>query len=228
MTRDARSRWAWRAVAVALVAAASIGCNPLMAPFYAIYGHETEIAPECPLEPKAKGAEVKVAVLVTHPGNQSEDFIGVERQIAAQVSQKLLYYGAQAQQNIKTVSAAKLERYQAEHPDWQTKHPTEIARHFEADYVVSIHVKAISLYETGSRHLYRGRASMAVETHKVGGDEPDPIHSKELTSEYPKGHSPDVNDMPPAKFKEKFLSNLGFLVTCEFVPRKTADDFKSE
>ncbi|VTS00231.1 hypothetical protein [Tuwongella immobilis] len=219
-------KWTVRGLLLMAVMVVTLGCNPLAASLFLLNGTDSKTPAEYPLEAKDKRSEIKVLVLCHYPGNIPEEFIGVERMLAMQFSNALQTFGAAEKMVIATVPASKLEKYQNDTPDWQTKHPTELGRRFEADYVIDLHIKSMSLYEYGSRHLYRGRTLIGVEAYKVGEEvELDPGYTSEYTCEYPEGHTPDASDMPPSKFRAAFLKRIATDLSWKFVPHTTSARF---
>jgi len=201
-------RWKFRFLTFAVVAFAAMGCNPLTMPFFMMYGAQSKQFAEYPLV-TSEVREPTVLILTTFKGYVREDFVGVERTLTNMFAQKLSESCLSNEEKVTVIPVAKVERYKADNPRWQTQHPATIGEHFKADYVIDLTITSMSIFDRGTRELYSGRADISVEAYSVSQGDAQPTFTSEYSLEYPPwGRSIEVTEMPTSKFKLAFFKRI--------------------
>jgi hypothetical protein len=218
-----------RLALLGMVLVAGMGCNPLTAPFFFLFGYEDKIPPEYALVPKEKGDPVKVVVLVSASGGVSPEFVGLERDLHASFTAKLNEFATLNKEKIQVVPLSKVDRYKAQHSDWRIKGPKEIGKHFQAEYVVELSVATISLFEPQSMNqLYRGNCEINVDAHDVNSENEAPAHRSVFNCVYPRISPKATTDISIQNFKKAYIDRVAVGLAWKFVPRTTAEDFKQD
>jgi hypothetical protein len=209
--------------ATLLLAAVTLGCNPLTMPFFMAFGVQEKVPPDFPLanppedpnDPPSKSLRKqppKVVVLVTAPVGSKIDpeFRGIDRTLTSQFVQRLLEDCRVNKETVLVIPHSAVDKFKQNNPSWKSLSAKEIGQRLNADYVIEMEVRAMGMYEPGSRHsLYRGQAQISVsvtDTHRASDE---PVFQREYDGQYPRTN-PEMADTSPEVFKQKFL---GFVVT---------------
>src|SRR5947209_8022189 len=182
----AAPRRRWLLAASLLVAAAlGTGCNVLSLPYFLFSPDDTKPAEAKNLGTKEKDKTVRVLLVATHPGLETRpEFIRVDRELCGLVAQQLQAAAAANKEKIEIVPVRQVERYKEEHPGWETMY-REMAKEFDADYLVTLDIDSISLYDKGMGNLlYRGRANISVSITDLNKPDDEPI-TKPFACSYP-------------------------------------------
>ncbi len=228
MRRNNRLRWA---VLGLFVVVASIGCNPLTAPFFFLYGFESKKYAECPLVPnwhdtdkkRPRDDEVKVLVIISSSANLPVDFIGVERTLGNMFEHQLTKGAKENKEKISVIPINKVEKFKAENPDWKGMSAHDLGKQFNADYVIDLEINSLSM-RTTSRTLYAGRGAIGVAVYDIHKGDREAIYSTVYTCEYPKGRWTDATETTATKFRLDFLKRMAIDLSWKFVPHLVADD----
>jgi hypothetical protein len=187
------------------------GCNVLSLPYF-LAAPEEKKAPECKkLASEDKEKTVKVMILTFANIEARPELVRMDRDLTAAVARHLEEGFKGNKEKVTIISPRQVDRYKDEHPGWKNLHPVEIGRKFDADYVVSLEINSLGLFEMGSSNqLYRGRASISVDLVNMAKSEDAHVH-KDFDFHYPsdaKGPIP-VGDSSPQQFRQAFLDYLG-------------------
>jgi hypothetical protein len=92
-------------------------------------------------------------------------------------------------------------------------HPDELARAFDADYIIHLEIDQFRLQDTSSPDLYQGFASGAVYGYEVRtgdrGKTAYRIFNRAFDKEYPEGHPKLSDRMSRHSFHHEFLDRTG-------------------
>ena len=221
----------WRlAGLLALAAALATGCN-LPALIYFMVPHEDprEKPQLIALEPQEKGKDLRVVILAYSGIETRPEFITADRDLTSMLTQQLQESFKEDSKRVKIVPVAKVQEYKNNHPDWHTD-PAQIGKHFGADYVITLEIGSLSLYETGSQGtLYRGRANIevAVINMRKPDESPNPMP---YACEYPrsKGPIPVDGTTSPRMFYMSFMKYVAKQLSWYFVPHEIDKDITCE
>jgi hypothetical protein len=221
----------WRLTGLLVLAAAlASACNlPAMIYFMVPHGDPREKPELLALEQKEKGKEAKVVILAYSGIETRPEFITADRDLVALLTQQLQQNFKEDNKKVKIVPPAKVQEFKNNHPDWQTD-LTRVGKHFGADYVISVEIGSLTMYETGSQDtLYYGRASMEVSVLDMS--KPDESPSPMLfTCEYPKSRGPiPVDGSTPVRgFYMAFMKHIAKHLSWYFVPHEIEQDIASD
>jgi hypothetical protein len=196
----------WLAAVLLTLVIVNAGCAPistlgfLLNPFFPD-GDE----PPCPLTVKDK--ESKVVFLCAHENDvPSLDFRGADEAVCKQLVTILKERYKENKDKIKIVPVSEVYTYLRQHKDWITQSKQDIARHFDADYLVYVELGPMALYGPGSqRTLYRGNVQYQVTAIDVHAPDGDVKFNQPGSVTTPEEASTDTND---AAFKAKFYNRI--------------------
>jgi hypothetical protein len=150
-------------------------------------------------------------VILTYAGLDTRaEFVHADRQMAELLARHLQELVRPDRDRLAIVPARKVEEFKNANPNWREMELAAIGRKFAADYVIYLEMSSMSLYEMGSNHLYRGRATVAVNLVDV--NRPDDTPGQQiLTDVFPRdSHGPvpvDI-DAQPMQFRQAFLNHI--------------------
>jgi hypothetical protein len=171
---------------------------------------------------------VKVLVLAYSRLETRPEFFRIDSELSGLLIQKLQQHYQQKKENVSLLPISKLARFKDEHPNWQSMTPLEVGEHFGADYVVSLDIGHMSLYEPGSHNqLYRGRAAISIDVIDVHKPDEGPVYRREWSCEFPRSHSAvSIDDMRPQQFKLHFLNHVATELSWLFIPHQVEQEFR--
>ncbi len=217
-----RRRWLLSGlVGAALVA----GCDPATTLFFLMPEEKDE--PELKrLADQDKNKEVKVVILTYAAMYPQIEFINADHQITQMLAKQLTELFKADKEKVVIVPPRKVEAYKNQHPSRRGLDPVEVGRHFQADKVVYLELKKLSLYDPGSaRTMLRGRAEISVSV--VDMEHPDDTEEPQVMRYvYPAdSHGPVVDDIdtPPELFRQKFLTYVARRLSWAFAPHAKHD-----
>jgi hypothetical protein len=222
------AQWHRKALgALFLAASFCTGCNIMALPFFLLPGMDPKHEAEFKLTPPEKGKEVKIMILAATGLEARPEFLRVDRELSRKVCQNLEEGFKNNKQKIKVLPTSKVERYKDEHPTWRSKAPEEIGEHFGVDYVISLEINSLSLYEAGSANtLFRGHADVSIDLFDVHKTNEGPVHRKEYRIDYPRTKGPmPASDSNVAQFREMFLNRVAKEISWLFAAHLVDDDF---
>jgi hypothetical protein len=137
------------------------------------------------------------------------EFIQADRLLTDLLSQHIHKMSEENGEKPTVVSPRKVEEFKNTHPDWKALPPEQVGRFFKADYVVSLEIDQLSLYEPNSHEqLLCGRTHILVSVADVKNPDNSP-HPTEFSDRYPTELQGGIDslDMPPMQFRQKFLDH---------------------
>ncbi len=165
-----------------------------------------------------KKKEVRV-VLWTYSDLMGTEFIQADRLLTDQLSKYINKMSQENEEKLTVVSPRKVEEYKNTHPEWKSYREEEVGHYFKADYVISLEIDQLSLYDPNTHgQLYNGRAHILVKLVDVTNPDDSP-HPTEFTDRYPtelRGGI-DTLDIPPMVFRQKFLDHVAKRLSYFFV-----------
>lgn len=214
-------------IAVLIVSFIGMGCNPLLAPFQMIGLFNDPKAPtqfnfyDRAVELKKK-REFKIVVL-SYPGRSlSPDYYDADRTLASAFVRKLEETFKMNKEKVTIVPILEVEKFKRTHDDWKAMPPSEIGKHFNADFVIDMELAQLSLYEPGTRDIFHGHCRIPIAIIDVD-KEGEPFDRFDYDSEYPGSGQSVPLDMETnaQKFKNKFLAKIAIDLTGMFTPLPT-------
>jgi len=206
------------------------GCNPFSIANFLLMDDPRHQAELQGLASKDKKIEKKVIILTYGKLDLRPELINSDREIAFNTEKHIKALTKANDEKISIVPNRKVEEYKSTHPDWLDRDPTEIRKHFSADYVIYLEINSLGIYELGSGGtLYRGRADINISLIDVKNpDESQP--SRNFTCQYPRESRMQVTstDQSPMEFRQTFLDYVGKRVSWKFAARPTRDDFYAD
>lgn len=187
----------------------SMGCSPanigfLLAPFF-----PDTIPARCKLS--SSDREVTVAIVSSFStGNVTRtELIGAENDLAERLAQGLTKSFKDNKEKVKFVPLGQVRAYQKKMSRSGVVSDQEIGKHFKADYVLTLDVNGMDLYEPGSsRMLFRGRADVGVRVLDLSKDSEGVKLEDSYTIEYPRSGPVDAGNTSPLQFRAVFLERM--------------------
>src|SRR5262245_34974004 len=211
---------------------AGFGCNPLLIPTYFIQGFKQgKIPSQYDFYDKARAAkkkkELKVVVLSERGRSLAPEFVSAERTITNMFVNQLRMNFQQNKEHVVVVPPGDVEKFKREHDDWRAMDTTEIARHFDADYLVDIELNSITIYEPGSRDLYRGHCRIPIRIVDVDKNAGEIFPPHDYESDYPAGGEIlPATEMSADRFQQKFFSKIAIDMAGLFSATETRQQFR--
>ena len=204
--------WKARLTVSVLVVAASMGCNPILLTSYLFNNADPKTQAEYPLKPRPKHEkeEVRVVILTSCAPGISPEMIGVDRLLALEMIPLLEARCLENKEKVTVLKSAPVDKFKKDEPEWRSKHPVEIGKIFNADYVIDIEVLDVGIYEPGTRReLMKGRAKIAVAAYDLSKPLKEPsFNPPEFNFEYPRTHPVSSGDEPASTFRQKFVKRI--------------------
>lgn len=215
-------------IAVLLVAAIGMGCNPFLVPFQMAGLLNNPKAPtqfnfyDRAVKLKKK-KDLRVVVLAFHGSALSPDYFDADRTLASAFVRKLDEAFKMNKEKVTIVPLKDVEAYKRTCDNWDAKPPSEIGEHFRADFVIDIELAQLSLYEPGARDIFHGHCRIPITIIDVESAG-EPFDRFEYDSEYPGSGQSVPMDMETnaQKFKAKFLAKIAIDLTGMFSPLPTS------
>jgi len=206
------------------------GCNMMALPFFLLPGMEPKHDPKCKLASEDKKKEVKVVILASSGLETRAEFVRVDRELSRLLALELQGAFKKNKEKVALVPFSHVERYKDEHPNWRSLDAEEIGKHFKADYVISLEINKVTLYEAGSANtLFRGHAEISIDVVDVHNADAGPIYREEYTTEYPRVKGPiPVGDSNAAQFQQRFLSFVARELSWRFTSHLVEDDHQCD
>jgi hypothetical protein len=201
-------RWRWAALLLGAIVL-SIGCNPATLSYFMLFGKEDKNDPECVIASPKK--PVKLVILAAFANLETRpELMQADLELAERLTQALAKRYEENKDKVKIVSVREVKAFQGMTPDWREWTAREIGKHFSADYVLSLEINSMTLYEKGSyNRLYRGQteiASTVTDVHKPAGD--DKKWDGYYTTTYPASRPIEVEGSSVAQFRTLFLKHV--------------------
>jgi hypothetical protein len=220
----------WLLSGLSLTAAAlACACMPLGSLPYFLMGQDPTDPPGIQ-KLASDDKEVKVAVLIYGGLETRPEFHTADRDLSRRVAKKLGELAKDNRENLKMVSATKVDSFKSTHLGWRTMEKDEIGRALDADYVVYVEINELSMYKKGSANmLYQGQAQLTVNLIDVNNSD-EPPEPKDLTITYPSETLDSIpsDDKAPAVFLGEFYDKIAAQVAYQFTSHPTSDDFHRE
>jgi hypothetical protein len=230
MARKLTGRRIVAGVLLALVA--GLGCNPLLIPTYFFQGlRNGKIPSEYDFFDKAKAAkkkkEIKVVVLSERGRSLTPEFVSAERTITTMFVNQLRINFTQNKEHVVVVPPGDVEKFKREHDDWRAMDTSEIAKQFEADYVIDVEIAQISIYERGTRELYHGHCRIPMRIVDADKNAPEIFPPHDYETDYPSGGEMiPATEMSSDRFQQKFYSKIAVDMAALFSAIETRRQFE--
>lgn len=148
-------------VVVCLVAVFATGCTPSTL-WYLAGGANKKIPPEVPLPPKEGKKEITVAIVASSAPGLTQEFAGVERELAGLVGRRMMDETAKDKHPIKVLEQ-DVVRKAVDRSGKAWKSTGLLCKELNADYIVELTVNSISMYQRElGPDFNQGRATVQV------------------------------------------------------------------
>jgi hypothetical protein len=219
-------------IAVLALIVGGLGCNPLLMPFQFLNLNRSRIPSEFNFYHKAKAAKKKkeiTIVVLSYPGRGlAPEFIGSDRTLTSMFVNCLKAGFESNREHVKIVPLTDVEKFKRDHDDWRGMDQSEICKQFAADYLIDMELSAMTLYEPGTKALFRGHLHIPI--HIVDSDKTaaDLFPPYDFDFEYPaSGGSIAADlDMSRDKFQQQLFAKAAVELTRLFTGIPTADQFR--
>ena len=208
--------WKWTALLLGTLWV-SIGCTPATLTYFFMPFSDDRIPPEQPLAGKK---EVTVCIVTSFAMLETRpEALRADDELAELFALQLRKRCQDNKEKVKIVPTAKVRDYKRQ-ADFATRSPHDIGKHFSADYVITLEINNLAIYEKGSSHsLYRGNTELniqVVDVNKPVGE--GTIFNKPYRREFPSNGPRDSNEMAPTQFRAMFLSAVSTDLCRMFTP----------
>jgi hypothetical protein len=213
-------------IALLLVTAAGMGCNPFLFPsFVAGWFSDDRARPEYEFYKLARKEkdkkDIKVVVVPERGSRLSVDQFNMDGELARMFVRKLEAGFEENKDKVKVVPLKDVNTYKSKcsSQEWRAMRPQDIGKHFEADYVMVLELSSLSLYEKKSfGQFFRGSARVTLTLVDVDKDEP--VKTWDQSLQYPKDGRNQIADMD--KTEEQFRTEFFDKITTKLVRTLTA------
>lgn len=222
-----------RVVAALLLVIAGFGCNPLLGPFKLLNINRARTHSEYNFYETARKIkdkkEIRIAVLTYRSRSLSPELISAERTLANMVVSTMQAGFEKNKERVTVLPVSDVDKFKQENDDWRAMDAADIAKKLNVDFIFNLELEALSIYEPGTRNLFRGHCRIAVTVIDEDKNAKKPeliVHP--FTSEYPNGGLPiaaDV-DMTAEKFINQFMSKVAIELTGLFTALETGQRFR--
>jgi hypothetical protein len=196
------------------------------------------ILPEQRIDPRMKQLAsddkekpAKVVILTWGGLETRAEFIGADRQLSDLLGQHLTKLAGETRQHLTVVPVRKVEEFKNAHPSWRSMDLAEIGRRFNADYVVYLEVRSLSLREPGMGDmLVRGRITLNVQLADVRRPDDSPAQDT-FSSVFPgeaRGPIEVENMAQKMQFRQAFLNHVAGHVSRYFSSYSRQDTYRME
>ena len=201
-------RFAWGLLLVLTGAWLSVGCSPATVYMLLVPFTDTNLPPKHKLSSSDK--EVTVVVVSKFANLEMRpDLLDANNELAQKFVMSMNKRTKENKEKVKFIPLSQVRAHQNKLGLNATFSPAEIGKHFKADYVVSIEIASIALFEKGSfNQLYRGTSDISVHLFDLSKEEGEQkVFEESYRREYPR--SPiDVSGSTPAQFRNLFLNRV--------------------
>ncbi len=199
--------WYWAAFVLGTMWV-SIGCTPASLSMFFMPFVDDKIAPICKLADKK--IEKTICVVASFASQEvRSELMPSDGELADLVTVQLRKRTLENKEKIKVLPPSKVRSLQ--NLSGEMPSPAGIAKECKADYVISIEIQTMSLYEKSSyQQLYRGNIDMMVRVLDASkpADE-GVIFTEAYRCEYPGARGPmDAGEMSIMAFRTRFLNKV--------------------
>jgi hypothetical protein len=213
---------------LAVMAFASVGCNPFAASYFVAYALGLDQAQNV----KVKFPANKTIAIVTYaPHTTRIEFGQVDKELNDQLYKKLQAYIGQNNRKYKCalMPASKVHKWLDEHPDWHDLPAEELAKGLGVDFVIYLDIQNLGFYEPKQRFFYQGHAEIKLKVVNADPEYCDIglLPEEYLTFDFPTEARPiQVDSLPFHQFRRVFLGRVVEKLSWYFVPHDSLDESK--
>jgi hypothetical protein len=198
--------WKWTALLLGALWV-SFGCGPATLFYFFAPFSDDRIPPKCKL---ATSKEVTVCIVTNFATLETRpEALRADDELAELFAQQLRKRCEENKEKVKVVPPAKVRDYKRQ-SDFATRSIHDIGTHFKADYVITLEINNLGIYEKGSSHsLFRGNTELniqVVDVNKPVGE--GTILTEPYRREFPTNGPRDASEMSPAQFRNLFLNSV--------------------
>jgi hypothetical protein len=213
MSPKQASKLAFLLICCTSAAALPSGCDPLATVCMNTY-QEPWRGADYPLTSDRgakKGKEITVALFVSIAPGMGPDCARSEIILASDLAKVLPELAKESKQKLAVIDPVQVNKFAMKTPNFTRMHPNEWGWNLGADYVLTIHLDKMSLYEVqpGTKNLVcAGKAEVIVDAFDVGAGSVEPKYHYVQRFEYPTNSAVDASAISANRFKQEFLERL--------------------
>ncbi|MCS7044861.1 MAG: hypothetical protein NZO58_00745 [Gemmataceae bacterium] len=210
-------RWRWVAFLLGTLGV-SFGCTPATLSLLFLPFTDDRIPPKCHL---AKNKEVTLCITTSSTALETRpDLIPAEQELAELLAQQLRQAAVENKEKIKVVPPSRVRSF-LQSGEASGRALSDVGKQFKADYVISLEIASMSLYERGSQQmLFRGNTEIKVsviDVAKPAGE--GTIFTETYRREFPLNHPLEVTDARDVPlFRQRFLGAVATDIARMFTP----------
>jgi hypothetical protein len=204
--------------------AMAVGCN-FPSGLYFLMPEAKEPAEYKRVASDDKKKEVKVVIWTYSALDPRLEFIQADRQLTDLLAKQIDQLSKENEEKVKVISPRRVEEYKNMNPNWKSLDPEQVGQFFKADYVISLEINQLSLYEPNAHEtLLRGRARILVSLVDIKNPD-ETLQPHEFSDTYPEEMrgAYDSLDMHPMQFRQMFLQHLARRLSYSFVNHQKRD-----
>ena len=163
-------------------------------------------------------SEDRLLIICTAPHNILTEFPSVQVDLLDRISRHL------ENREINVVSSDDVAAWHDDHGEWGDY--SELAKHFDARYVMHLTLRSFSYLEPQSPHLLRGRSEGTVKVYQVDNDSLVPVHKafeRNLHVKFPEIHPVPRETRSDEMFIENLLNRIALQTSQMFYNHRLSD-----
>jgi hypothetical protein len=191
-----------------------------------LWGEPPSREPDYPLLCKdgpKQGKEVVVALFITTNPAIGPISAGTEETLSSNIAKKVPELSKESPnpQKLTVLDHQKINQFKNRNPAWESKNPAELGQKLGVDFVLTIRVEKMSLYQLDSQNRhYQGAADVKVDVYDVNAVPGQAKYSYLLPFNYPRTHPIPVDTMPQKRFEQDFFEHLATEIAIKHVMHK--------
>ena len=163
-------------------------------------------------------SEDRLLIICTAPHQILLDFPSVQLDLLDRISLQL------ENREIKVVSSDDVASWYDDHGEWGDY--SELARHFDARYVMHLNLRTFSYIEPESTNLLRGRSEGTVKVYEISEDDSgfvDKVFERDLRVKFPEIHPVPRESRSEDLFVDNLLDRVALQTSQMFYNHRLGD-----
>ena len=160
----------------------------------------------------------RLLIICTAPHNILVEFPSVQLELLDRISRNL------ERRDIQVVSSDDVASWYDDHGEWGDY--SELAKHFDARYVMHLQLRTFSYLEPESTNLLRGRSEGTVRVYEIDSDNSAPVHKafeRTLRVQFPEIHPVPRESRSDDMFVENLLNRVALQTSQFFHDHRLSD-----
>jgi hypothetical protein len=214
-------------VCFAIAAALPIGCDPFNT--YTVFPNpepfKDALYPLAIKEGPKNGKEVVVALFVSISPGMGPEFARSEVKLASDLAKMFPEMAKENKQKLSVIDPVQINKFAMKTPNFTRMHPSEWGWNLGADFVVTIHLDKMSLYQPGSRNqIYEASADVIVDVFDVAAGPSEPKFHYVDQFKYPTTGVVDNPLISVTRFKQEFMELLAAEICRKHFKHKASEE----